>query len=484
MYLSELLDGLEYAISGAYADDIEISTPVTDSRDCVKDSLFICLDGTRFSGDSFAVSARELGAAACVCSRPIECGMLCVTVSDTRLAAAVIWNNYYRRPARDMRVYGITGTNGKTSTAAFLKSILEADGRNVGIIGTLGSSAMGMDISSRGAELSDIPASMTTPDPKYLYGTLRTMRDMGVGDVVMEVSSHSLLQKKVAPIDFEVGIFTNLSPEHLDCHKDMETYFKVKSTMFDKCRKTVTNGDDPYGRRLCGTYAGLDMTESTEVSRGCSYLLKYKDMKIPVKTQVSGDFTVYNTMLAAIAALETGASAEAVRIGIENVKSICGRMEHAVEHKNFGFDVYIDYAHTPRAMEAALSCFSKRKGRLVALFGCGGDRDREKRPLMGKIASRLADKVIVTSDNPRSEEKNAIIRDIISGIPMRDMEKCTVITSRKDAIFYAVKEAIEGDVIVLLGKGHETWETGKSEKIHFDEREILKEALKEYKTND
>ncbi len=484
MYLSELLDGLEYSGGGEFADDIEISTPTTDSRECEKNSLFICLDGTRFCGEDFISEAKANGAVACVASHSIECGMLCITVSDTRIAAAVIWNNFYRRPARSMRVFGITGTNGKTSTAMFLKSILEADGRRVGIVGTLGCSAMGTDIESRGAELTDVPASMTTPDPKYLYGVLKKMEDMGVDDVVMEVSSHSLLQKKVAPIDFEAGIFTNLSPEHLDCHGDMETYFNVKSTLFGRCRKSIINGDDPYGRRLEGIYAASDMAENVELSCGCSYILNYGGAKIPIRTPVGGGFTLYNTMLSAIAALEAGTSVQAVQRGIESVESICGRMERAVQHEIYGFDVYIDYAHTPRAVEAALSCFSNKDGRLVVLFGCGGDRDREKRPLMGDIASRLADRVIITSDNPRGEDRQKIIDDIVAGIAEKHKEKCTVITSRRDAIFYAVKEAVEGDIILLLGKGHETWETGKNAKTHFDEREVLKEALGLYKTND
>lgn len=477
MFLSELLEGLEYSTSGVEAEDTKISIPVTDSREAVKDCLFICLDGTRYSGESFAPEAVQRGAAACVAKSPID-GILTVCVADTRFAAAVIWNNYYSRPARDMRIFGITGTNGKTSTAVFLESILKADGRKTGIIGTLGCSSEGKVIECRGAEVSDIPAAMTTPDPKYLYGVLFEMRKMGVTDVVMEVSSHSLLQKKVAPLEFEVGIFTNLSPEHLDCHGDMETYFKVKSTLFCKCRKAVFNGDDEYGKRLCGRHVSASLAKDVNTENGCRYTLDIDKKSIPVHTSVRGAFTLYNTMLAAAAAIDAGVGDDAVTRGIAAVNNVCGRMERIVKSEEYGFDVFIDYAHTPRAIEAVLSGFAGRRGRLVALFGCGGDRDREKRPLMGKAAVRFADRVIITSDNPRSEDTFAIIKDITDGLTPEDMGRCTVIPLRRDAVRYAVKTAVTGDIIVLLGKGHETWETVKNTKAYFSERDIVAEALK------
>lgn len=478
MFLSELLEGLEYATSGIYAEDIEISTPVTDSREAVPGSLFICIEGTRYSGRDFAVDAVRRGAVACVASRPVD-GILTVCTFDTRLAAAVIWNNYYGRPSRHMRIFGITGTNGKTSTAEFLEGALRADGRKVGVIGTLGCRVGDTPIYCRGAEVSDVPAAMTTPDPKYLYGVLDEMRKMKVTDVVMEVSSHSLLQKKVAPLDFEVGIFTNLSPEHLDCHGDMETYFKVKSTLFDKCRKAVANGDDCYGKRLDALHVGMWAARDIDVSDGCSYTFQLDGAEVEIDTAVCGSFTVYNTMLAAAAAMLAGADPDAVSRGISSVSAIRGRMERIVSRDEYGFDVYIDYAHTPGAIASALSCFQKCEGRLIALFGCGGDRDREKRPLMGQAALQFADEVIITSDNPRSEDRNAIISDIVAGIDEDGMKRCKIIPSRRDAIRFAIENARRGDIVMLLGKGHETWETVGGEKRRFDEREIVAEAIKD-----
>ena len=477
MKLSEILSGLEYTLSGV-GEDTEISMPVTDSREAAKGSLFICIDGSRRCGADFAADAVKNGAAACAVQKNRAeklSGLPTVTVEDARLCAAAAWNNYFGRPGESMRLYGITGTNGKTSTAAFLEAILRCGGRKTGSIGTLGCFAGGEKIERRGAEVSDIPASMTTPDPKYLYEELRLMKDAGVTDAVMEVSSHALLQKKTAPLRFEWGIFTNLSPEHLDCHKTMENYFRAKASLFDNCRHSLLNSDDPWAARLSGIRAGTYLTDKVKCSSdGVSYTLNYAGMSLHISTCVAGSFTVYNTMLAAVCALEAGIAPCAVEEGIASVRAVRGRMEKIADRSVYGFDVLIDYAHTPGAMEASLSGL-RGCGRLTAVFGCGGDRDREKRPEMGRIAHRLCDRVIVTSDNPRTEDRLAIIEDIKKGIPDGG---CVVIPDRADAICYALETAAAGETVILMGKGHEDWETDAAGKKPFSERDICRRVLK------
>ena len=477
MRICELLCGVSWRPSGGLLGDEEISSPATDSRSVEKDGLFICLDGTHRDGHDYAAEAIRRGAAACVCSHPVA-GVPCAVTEDTRLAAAFAWYNYYRRPDRKIRVFGITGTNGKTSTAAFLSSIFETSGLRCGVIGTLGCRVGNVDIPCQGAENPDVPAAMTTPDPGYLYSTLAEMERLGVDVVVMEVSSHALYYKKTEPMYFECGIFTGLSPEHLDCHGDMENYFQVKASMFDRCRKRVINGLDAWGRRLGGYQISDSMISNVDVSpSGTEYDLRLGRDTIHIESQVPGNFTVINTALAAACASYAGVSADNIAKGIAAVKGIPGRMEKIVGEEDYGFDVFIDYAHTPAALEAVLKSFEEDRGRhkkLTVVFGCGGDRDREKRPLMGQIACEFADRVIVTSDNPRNENRMDIIRDILGGT---DKNVCTI-PDRADAITYALEIAAAGDIILLCGKGHENYETGPEGKRPFSERSIVETVLK------
>lgn len=478
MKLCDLLTGLGYKLSDI-SPDTEIETPATDSRLCSDNSLFIAINGTRRSGEDHITEALSNGAAAVVCERRMK-NVPCITVPDTRRAAALIWNNYFGNPARDMCLVGITGTNGKTSTSIFLKNILSASGRKTGLIGTLGAFVGEEKLSSSLGEVSDIAAAMTTPDPKYLYGALAKMKERGVNTVVMEVSSHSVLQKRIDALNFSLGIFTNLSPEHLDCHGNTEEYFRIKATFLGGCRKTAVNGDDPFGKRLSGIRYSLSDTERVSLSdKETSYILNYCGRKIEIKTPVCGRFTVYNTLAAAYAALLVGVDDKYITEGIGKTKAIPGRMELIADKEKYGFSVYIDYAHTPTALFEVLSSLKKIKnnGRLIVVFGCGGDRDPKKRPEMGKIAATLADWVVVTSDNPRNERQMSIIDGILQGVPS-GYDRITVAPMRRDAICTALEFARENDVILLAGKGHEGYEIIGNQMYDFSERQIVSELLK------
>lgn len=479
MLLYELLAGLEYRLFGIDAD-CDISRPFSDSRSTVFGGLFLCLRGSETDGHNYVDEVKRKGGKAAVADHYCE-GIPCVLVEDTRYASAVIWNNYYKRPASGMRLYGITGTNGKTSTAAFLASCLEADGRVVGTLGTFGAAVGDEKSELSGTEKADTAASMTTPDPEYLYGALAYFREKGVTDAVLEVSSHSILQRKVDALQFDVGVFTNLSPEHLDFHKDMEEYFRVKASFVSRCTKRVVNCDDPYGgrfsQRIPSVCVSRSLMNDISVSNDrVGYSLKIQDCDVRIESGVGGEFSLYNTALAVCSAFVCGVRVEAIQKGIRKVRCICGRMEKVVGADKYGFELYIDYAHTPAALEGVL-CQLRRScpGRLICVFGCGGERDRQKRPLMGRAAEYLADAVIVTSDNPRGEESLSVIKDIVKGMTGKNS---VVIPDRKEAVFAAVSMAQRGDTILLAGKGHEKYEIGPAGKRRFDERDVVKEALR------
>ena len=478
MLLSELLEGLSCVLCCADGG-LEITRPFSDSRRAVCGGLFLCICGTKTSGELFVREALEKGAAAIVTDAPVV-GVPSVVVRDTRYAAAVIWNNFYKRPAEGMRLWGITGTNGKTSTAVFLKACLEADGRRVGIIGTLGCFAGEREVHCAGSEKFGFPSAMTTPDPEYLYGVLREFQNMGMTDVVMEVSSHSIAQRKTDALRFFAGVFTNLSPEHLDFHKSMEEYFRVKASFVSRCEIRIVNEDDGDCRRFCASVPSVavgkkNVSSESITASGVKYKLSLGNGEALIEARVGGGFTVYNTLLAAAAAVSGGVPLEKVKRGIFSVTSVEGRLERVFESEPFGFDVIIDYAHTPAALESVLLHLRKSaRGRVICVFGCGGDRDKSKRPLMGLVAQRLADGVIVTSDNPRGEDPEDIIRDIVKGM---SGDNAVVVRDRKKAIFRAVSMARAGDVVLLAGKGHEKYEIVGEKKTFFDEREVVKEAL-------
>lgn len=462
---------------------------VTDSRKVTKDCIFVCIRGGSCDGHDHINDAIDAGAAIIVAENVRGVcvgGAAIILVENTRLTASLLYNAWYGCPTRGVKVIGVTGTNGKTSVCQMLLQIFEAAGYPCGYIGTVGCTSVS------GRKLCE--AEMTTPDPAVLYHSLWEMRRDGVEYIFMEVSSHALAQCRADAIEFDTAVFTNLTEDHLDFHRDMENYYKAKEKLFSMSRRAVVNIDDAAGRRLLRSLksrgadvksCSLDEGDFCAIlprSRGAAgteYALKTANGIYRVFLPLLGEFQVMNSLQAATVALTHGIPIERVRVALADMKPISGRMERSVLHPRQSFEIIIDYAHTPDALEKLLKSVRDIKddsGRIVLVFGCGGEREREKRRAMGQIASRLADLVIVTSDNSRRENVDFIIQDILKGI---DKEKeYTVIKDRRRAIELAVTKYIrKGDVLVLAGKGHETYQIDGEGKHHFDEREIVKEAL-------
>lgn len=490
MKLSELFGRAELEYPCEYGET-EIKNIVTNSEKVEKGSLYICIKGLRFDGHSRIDGAIKKGASAIVCERGRDVfvgGAAIVTVENTRAITARLYNAWYGDPTAKMKVVGITGTNGKTSVACMLHSVFEQSGYRCGLIGTVGCRACGVEI---GAESADALANMTTPDPEILYKILGEMASLGTQFVFMEVSSHSLSLSKCDAVKFDGAVFTNLTQDHLDFHSDMEEYFKAKQRLFSMSPLAVINADDAYGRRVLKSALGKRVSTSLfgrgdytaenikrEKNASYSYDLNAKGKRYPLKLSVGGEFAVNNSLQAAALAIEFGLPADRVSLALSKIPAIAGRMELVESKYDTGFSVYIDYAHTPDALENILGSASRaRKNgeRIILVFGCGGDRDRGKRAQMGRIASRYSDLVVVTSDNSRSEEPKQIFSDILKGI---DKEKpYAVIEDRCAAVEYAVESARAGDIVVLAGKGHEKYEIDKTGRHPFDERKIVINAI-------
>lgn len=468
-------------------ENIEFTDIVTDSRQATRGCMFICLGGHNRDGHDYVQNAVNNGAVVIVAEQVRDwCvgGAATVRVDNTGRCAALLYNLQSGKPTDRLKIIGVTGTNGKTSTCMALDSILREAGYRTGVIGTLGCYVDGVALPENGGTL-------TTPEHGQLYAILRKMADMGVTHVVMEVSSHALAFGRTDAITFEYGVFTNLTRDHLDFHGDMERYFEEKTKLFGQSVRRVVNFDDSYGKRLCEMYGDtirVSRTEGDSVAKGvlcgrdgCSYTIEYNGNEYNVKVGARGDFSVTNTQLAATVALDMGIDPQAVTRGLIRFFGAVGRMER-VDGELCPFEVYVDYAHTPDALENALRTvrgFMGERGRLILVFGCGGDRDRGKRRQMAGVASRFADFVIVTSDNPRGEEPENIIKDVLRGI---DKEKqYSVIVSRRQAIEYAVEIAAPGDIVLLAGKGHEKYEIDAHGSHPFDEREIVRRAVTKQK---
>ncbi|MBE6634204.1 MAG: UDP-N-acetylmuramoyl-L-alanyl-D-glutamate--2,6-diaminopimelate ligase [Ruminococcaceae bacterium] len=470
---------------------LQISKPVTDSREAVEGSLYICIRGFRTDGHRYIQEAIRRGAV-CVLTEngagEVPEGICRLSTSNTRRAAAMLFNAYYGDPCSRLKFIGVTGTNGKTSVTHLLRSILESSLCRCGLIGTVGCESAGRCLIAEG---SDPLANMTTPDPPALYRILSEMVRDGVEYVLMEVTSHSLALDKTAPIRFEAGIFTNLTPEHLDFHQTMDAYANAKAKLFSSCKLAILNGDSPYADRmaaackgktvLCGVSHGdyLATDISLNGQSGVAYRLVSPSLRLHLQCPIAGSFSVMNSMQAAVCALELGFSAAAVKEALKTPAGVKGRMERLRLGVDADFGVIIDYAHTPDALEKLLRTardFCKGGERVVVVFGCGGDRDRSKRPLMGAVAERYADRVILTSDNSRGESPEAIIEEIRMGM---SLEKECVILDRREAIRHAILTAKPRDLILLAGKGHEEYEITGSEKRPFSEREIAQRAFEE-----
>lgn len=478
MKLSQLLNQITVLESNVDLES-EISGISYDSRNTGAGDLFVAMTGYETDGHRFIPMAKEKGAACVLCQRKPDVEIPYVLVEDSRAALAQLGINWYGDPAASMTMIGVTGTNGKTTTTYLLKDILEKTrGAKVGLIGT-NQNMVGEVV---------IPTERTTPESFELQGLFRRMADAGCTHVVMEVSSHALYLKRVAGIRFAVGIFTNLTQDHLDFHKTMEEYCGAKALLFQQCDAGVYNVDDEWSARLtanaaCPMYSigegKADLAAENIVldAAGITFDAVTAEERVNITVGIPGGFMVYNTLGVLAAAKAIGISLQESAEVLRTTAHVKGRVE--VVPTDGDYTILIDYAHTPDALENVLKAVRGfAKGRVVALFGCGGDRDKTKRPIMGGIAAQLADFVIVTSDNPRTESPYAILADIVDGM-IGTETPFVVLESRTEAIRFAMDHAEPGDVIVLAGKGHETYQVIGREKHHLDEREVVADYIRE-----
>ena len=480
MKLKELLKDVQI-IKTNVGLETEVNDVAYDSRKVTPGCLFVAVTGFVTDGNRFIPMALEKGAVAVVTAvEPLE-DIPYVLVPSDRLALALIGRNLHGCPADDMKLIGITGTNGKTSSTLLLKHILETVlGAKVGLIGTM-ENMIGQQA---------VPAERTTPESLDLQALFGQMRSAGCSHVIMEVSSHAIALERVGGITFDVAAFTNLTEDHLDFHKTMENYCDTKAILFSRCKKAVANRDDAWFDRMCGsascdllttsvkTEEGLYAKDLELLSDGIRFTANCGDRKAVVNLPIPGKFTVYNAMTALGCAMQLGISMEDAVKALETAKGVKGRVE-VVPTPGKDYTILIDYAHTPDGLENVLSSVRGFcKGRLISVFGCGGDRDPIKRPIMGRIGVELSDIAIITSDNPRTEEPMAIIRDILKGV--EDLQKeYIVMENRPAAIRHAMDIAKKHDIIVLAGKGHETYQEICGVKHHLDEREVVAEYLAE-----
>lgn len=477
MKLKELLRGLD--VLAATADlEMEIPGVSYDSRNTKPGDLFVAMTGFAVDGHAFISKAIEAGAAAVLCQKLPEGGVPYVQVTDSRRALAVIGGNFFGHPASAMTMVGVTGTNGKTTTTYLLKSVLERQGKKVGLIGT--------NQNMIGEEA--IPTERTTPESFELQRLFAQMRDAGCTHVVMEVSSHALALDRVYGVPYAVGVFTNLTQDHLDFHGTMEAYCAAKARLFQNCGTGVVNAGDPWTARLLEqatckvlTYAedaAADLrAEEVELAADhVAFTAVTETARVPVRVNIPGRFMICNTLDVLGAALALGVSLEESAAALAQVPHVKGRVE-VVPTPGKDYTILIDYAHSPDGLENVLSSVKGfAKGRTVALFGCGGDRDRAKRPKMGRAAAENADFLVVTTDNPRTECPADILADILPGLEGSNTPY-VVIEDRVEAIHWAMDHAEAGDVIVLCGKGHETYQEINHVKHHMDEREIVADYL-------
>jgi UDP-N-acetylmuramoyl-L-alanyl-D-glutamate--2,6-diaminopimelate ligase len=484
MKLRELIPAIG-AVEVRAQGDVEISSLVYDAGRAQPGSLFFCVRGQRRDGHDFAPEAVDRGAAALVVERPLDVAVAQAIVPDARAAMAPIAARFHGDPTAKLRVAGITGTNGKTTTAFLLRAILERAGVHAGLLGTVQRIVGG------------VPSEVvrTTPEAIDLQSDFAAMLDAGDRACVMEVSSHALSLHRADAIHFDVVVFTNLTQDHLDFHADMESYFQAKRTLFVSergfgPRQAVVNVDDDYGRRLaaeidCTTFsasgadADLRAVDVAFDRAGSRFRCLAGDREMAVTMPLPGEFNVENALAALAAAGAMGIELEAGAAALADAPSVPGRFEPIDAGQPFA--VLVDYAHTPDSLENVLEASRRLTGgRVICVFGCGGDRDRDKRPLMGAIAARLSDRCVITSDNPRSEDPGAIIDEILAGIEAQARESGTVRveSDRRAAIAQAVAEAAPGDIVLIAGKGHEQgqeFEGGR--KQPFDDREVAREEL-------
>ena len=454
---------------------IKINNIETDSTKVCSGDLFVALKGVKTDGHKYIESAVKNGAAAILCEDKINSGVPVIYVENTRNALSLICANYYSNPADNLAFAGITGTNGKTSVAYFTHYIFSKCGRKSGLMGTV------ENFNGDKWQVSEY----TTPDPVKMQKLLHEMLENGCNHCVMEVSSHALSQERTAGINFTVGAFTNFTRDHIDdYHLTMENYLNEKLKLMKSSDNSVINIDDKNAESFIKSSRGNALTyginNSADITafdiinteKGSEFSFSYKEKTYKTGVNVRGLFSVYNALCALGISIVMGIKPSAAADAMRTAPSVKGRMESV--DINEKYSVILDYAHTPDALENVLKTIRnlESKGKLTVLFGCGGDKDREKRPLMGKIASEFSDNIIITTDNPRTEEPAKIIDDILAGIK-NTKTPYTAIENRKDAIEHALKNAKEGDVLLFAGKGHEDYQIIGKQKIHFDEREII-----------
>lgn len=488
MKLKEMLKSLDkFILSGS--DEIEINSIEYDSRQAINGSLFIAMKGLLTDGHKYIEQAVKLGAK-CIIVEDAACfdklkgneNITSIYIESSSKAMALIANAFYGYPANDMTLIGITGTNGKTTTTYIIKSILESAGKKVGIIGTIGY-WIGEDF---------IAAEKTTPESVKIFEMLKNMKDHFVDYVVMEASSIALELDRIYGLKYDVAAFTNLTQDHLDFHNTFEKYFNAKKILFDSNLKpdgiAVYNADDLLGRKIAADFKGKKVSYGLNTADftanilkltfdGMTLSIKAGDKLYNIKSDLTGKFNAYNILLSASITRLLGIDDSAIVDGIAKIKNIDGRFTKIKSES--GFWCIVDYSHTPDSLKNALETINQildSSSKVITVFGCGGNRDKTKRPIMGKIAVELSDVVIVTSDNPRFEEPDEIIRNILTGISKND--KIYVEPDRKKAIAKGISLAKKGDVVLVAGKGHETYQDIKGVKNHFDDSEIINEIIK------
>ena len=481
MKLRQLAESIGANISSC--PDTEIRELFMDSRQTVQDGLFFCISGSTFDGHRFARQAVEKGACALVVEHPVEgISVPQLVVQNSRVAMALAAAEFYGHADREMKIIGLTGTKGKTTTSYLVKGILEAFGFKCGLIGTIGSRI--------GEKL--IKSGLTTPDPIDLHKTLRMMADEGADYVVMEVSAHAIALHRLEGMRFSTGCFTNLSQDHLDFFGTMDNYFECKKSFFRSAwlDNAAINADDERSKSILSDIDVPRMTfgiaQDADVSahdieiseNGVRFTMRVLQMdEYPVSLKLTGMFNVYNALAAAAVCLNQGLDPAQVAAALQTIKGVPGRAELLDTHTPY--KVILDYSHSPDALDNILNTVRTfARGRVIVLFGCGGDRDHKKRPIMGEIAGRLADYSILTSDNPRTEDPFDILRAVESGI-RKTKGKYTVIENRREAIRHALETAREGDIVVLAGKGHETYQEINGIRHPFDEKVVVQQLLDE-----
>ena len=481
MKLTELIKGVTYReISGK--TDLEIKDVSADSNAVSKGGLFVCLSGLNYDGHDFIKQAEDYGCVAAIVERKADSRLTQIVVDDSRKALSEVAAAFYGHADKKMKLIGVIGTNGKTTTTHLIASVLINSGIKCGLIGTLGV--------FYGNSFRE--PTLTTPDPLELHKTLAEMYESGVEAVVMEVSAHAVYLKKVYGLDFEIGVFTNLSQDHLDFFGTMENYKHAKTSFFTDnfCKYAVLNGDDETGREIAKNSVGKAITygiddpadvfaiDIDERRTDTAFVLNLFDCIYDVTLNLIGKYNVYNALAAATACALYGVPPEKVAEGIENLKGVSGRLECVYDGD---FSVYIDYAHTPDGLEKCLSTLkSHTVNRLICVFGCGGNRDKEKRPIMGEISGRYADFTVLTSDNPRYEEPMEILWQVERGIREKT-DGYVIVQERSDGIKYALDIAKKGDTVLLAGKGSEKYQEIFGIKRPFCDKDFVKEYLRRRK---